>query len=159
MPLRHDAPGRGRAHPRKSLAGYRGRFRQGDACQSCDALTAIARDGGPWRPVYCWTHVRRRFVKRFENARSPIAEAMLRRIALLHPIERTLRGKKASLRPAARRDRAAPVSAARKPWPEAQLARIPQQSRPGRGHPIHARRGPANFRPNSSRAIASDPRA
>jgi hypothetical protein len=120
MPLRHDAPGRGRAHPRKSLAGYRGRFRQGDACQSCDALTAIA---------------------------------------LLHPIERTVRGKKASLRPAARRDRAAPVSAARKPWPEAQLSRIPQQSRPGRGHPIHARRGPANFRPNSSRAIASDPRA
>jgi hypothetical protein len=40
-----------------------------------------------------------------------------------------VRGKDAAVRLAARREHAAPVIAARKPWPEAQLARIPQQSR------------------------------
>jgi hypothetical protein len=54
---------------------------------------------------------------------------MLRRIALLYPIEKTVRGKQAALRLAARREHPAPIIAARKPWPEAQLARIPQQSR------------------------------
>ncbi|WP_197054620.1 transposase [Paracoccus sp. PAMC 22219] len=40
---------------------------QCDAYQSYNALTEVARDSGPWQLVYCWTHVRRRFVKRFEG--------------------------------------------------------------------------------------------
>ena len=96
--LFHYAPGRGKEHPLKFLAGYRGRFLQCDAYQSYNALTGIARDGGPWQLVYCWTHVRRRFVKRFENEGSPIAEEMLRQIALLYQIEKTMRGKHASVR-------------------------------------------------------------
>jgi hypothetical protein len=116
-------------YPLKLLAGYRGRFLQCGACQSCDAPTESARDEGPWQLVCCWTHLRRRFAKRFENAGSPIAGEMLRRIALLYPIEKTVRGKQAALRLAARREHPAPIIAARKPWPEAQLARIPQQSR------------------------------
>jgi len=47
-------------------------------------MTEIVRDNGPWQLVYCWTHVRRRFVKRFESDGSPIAEEMLRRIAFDH---------------------------------------------------------------------------
>ena len=126
--LFHYAPGRGKVHPLKFLAGYRGRFLQCDAYQSYDALTEIARDGGPWQLVYCWTHVRRRFVKRFENEGSPIAEAMLRQIALLYQVEKTVRGEAASLRLAARREHAGPIIAALKPWLETQLARIPQKS-------------------------------
>jgi hypothetical protein len=126
--LFHYAPGRGKAHPLKFLAGYRGRFLQCDAYQSYDALTEIARDGGPWRLVYCWTHVRRRFVKRFENERSPIAEEMLRQIALLYQIEKTVRGKDAAVRLAARREHAAPIIAALKPWLETRLSRIPRKS-------------------------------
>jgi tetratricopeptide (TPR) repeat protein len=80
--LCHYAPGRGKEHPLKFLAGYRGRFLQCDAYQSYDALTGIAREGGPWQLVYCWTHVRRRFVKRFENERSPIADLGRREEAL-----------------------------------------------------------------------------
>ena len=94
--LFHYAPGRGKEHPLKFLAGYQGRFLQCDAYQSYNALTEITRDTGPWRLVHFWTHVRRRFVKRFENEGSPIAEEMLRQIALLYQIEKTVRGKDAA---------------------------------------------------------------
>jgi transposase len=126
--LFHYAPGRGKQHPLKFLAGYRGRFLQCDAYQSYTALTEIARDTGPWQLVYCWTHVRRRFVKRLENEGSPIAEEMLCRIATLYGVEKSVRGKDPAVRLAARRAHAAPIIAALKPWLEAQLSRIPQKS-------------------------------
>lgn len=126
--LFHYAPGRGKEHPLKFLGGYRGRFLQCDAYQSYNAMTGMERDTGPWQLVYCWTHVRRRFVKRFENEGSPIAEEMLRQIALLYQVEKTVRGKDPALRLAARRDHSAPVIAALKPWLEAKLSRIPQKS-------------------------------
>ena len=81
------------------------------------------------RTIGATTGDRRRFVKRFENEGSPIAEEMLRQIALLYQIEKTVRGKEAAMRLAARREHAAPVIAALKPWLEAQLSRIPQKSR------------------------------
>ncbi|WP_262983336.1 IS66 family transposase [Paracoccus mutanolyticus] len=83
---------------------------------------------GPWQLVYCWTHVRRRFVKRFENEGSPIVEEMLRQIALLYQIEKAVRGKFPADRLAARREQATPIIAALKPWLEVQLSRIPQKS-------------------------------
>ena len=126
--LFHYAPGRGKEHPLKFLAGYQGRFLQCEAYQAYNALTEIARDKGPWQLVYCWTHVRRRFVKRFENEGSPVAEEMLRQIALLYRVEKAVRGKAAALRLSARREHATPVIAALKPWLEAQLSRIPQKS-------------------------------
>ncbi|AMY72239.1 insertion sequence transposase protein (plasmid) [Frigidibacter mobilis] len=58
----------------------------------------------------------------------PIAEEMLRQIALLYQIEKTVRGQDAAVRLAARRENAAPIIAALKPWLEAQLSRIPQKS-------------------------------
>lgn len=96
-------------------------------------MTEIARDKGPWQLVYCWTHVRRRFVKRFENEGSPIAEEMLRQIALLYQVEKTVREKEAALRLVARREHAAPVIAALKPWLEAQLSRTPRKSQLAEG--------------------------
>ena len=127
--LFHYAPGRGKEHPLKFLGGYRGRFLQCDAYQSYNAMTQIVRDSGPWQLVYCWTHVRRRFVKRFENEGSPVAEEMLRQIAALYGVEKTVRGRDAAVRLAARRDHSAPIIAALKPWLEVQLSRIPQKSR------------------------------
>ena len=126
--LFHYAPGRGKEHPLKLLSGYRGRFLQCDAYQSYNALTEISRDNGPWQMVYCWTHVRRRFVKRFENEGSPIAEEMLRQIALLYQVDQTVRGKEASVRLATRHEHSVPIITALKPWLEAQLSRIPQKS-------------------------------
>ncbi|MDP5309208.1 IS66 family transposase [Paracoccus spongiarum] len=98
----------------KFLGGYRGRFLQCDAYQSYNGMTEIARDNGPWQLVYCWTHVRRRFVKRFESDGSPIAEEMLRQIALLYQIEKSVRSKEAAMRLAARREHSAPIIAALK---------------------------------------------
>jgi transposase len=127
VPFRY-APGRGKAHPLDFLAGYRGRFLQCDAYRSYNAMTEIARDTGPWQLVHCRTHVRRRFVKRFESDGSPIAEEMLRQIALLYQIEKSVRGKDAAVRLAARRAHSAPIIAALKPWLETRLSRIPQKS-------------------------------
>ncbi|WP_245155809.1 IS66 family transposase, partial [Paracoccus ravus] len=126
--LFHYAPGRGQEHPLKFLAGYLGRFLQCDAYQAYNAMPEIPRDSGPWQLVYCWTHVRRRFVKRFENDRSPIAQEMLRQIALLYQVEKMVRGKEPALRLTARREHAAPIIAALKPWLEAKLSHIPQKS-------------------------------
>lgn len=126
--LFHYASGRGKAHPLNFLSGYRGRFLQCDAYQSYNALTEVSRENGPWQLVYCWTHVRRRFVKRVENEGSPIAEEMLRRIALLYRVEKSVRGQSPAARLAARREHSAPLIAALKPWLEAQLSRIPGKS-------------------------------
>jgi len=123
--LFHYAPGRGKEHPLNFLAGYCGRFLQCDAYQSYNALTGITPDNGPWQLVYCWTHVRRRFVKRFENEGSPIAEEMLRQIALLYQVKKTVRGKETAVRLAARREHAGPIIAALKPWPEAMCGCLP----------------------------------
>ena len=71
--------------------------------------------------------MRRRFVKRVESDGSPIAEEALRQIALLYHIEKTVRGIAPADRLAARREHAAPVIAALKPWLETQLSRIPQK--------------------------------
>ncbi|CAM3795892.1 hypothetical protein PAYE108092_07920 [Paracoccus yeei] len=51
-------------------------------------------------------------MKRFENEGSPIAEEMLRQIALLYQIEKTVGGKAPADRLAARREHAAPIIAA-----------------------------------------------
>ena len=127
--LFHYAPGRGAIHATTFLAGYRGRFLQCDGYDAYDKLTALDRPEGPWQLVHCWTHVRRRFVKRLENDGSPIAQEALRQIAALYAIETAVRGKAADVRLAARRDLAAPIIAAFRPWLEAQLSRLPKASK------------------------------
>lgn len=127
--LFHYAPGRGKEHPLKFLEGYQGIFLQCDAYPAYNVMTEVTRGNRPWQLVHCWTHVRRRFVKRFESDRSPIAEEMLRRIAALYRVEDSVRGKPPAVRLAARREHAAPIIAALKPWLEAQLSRIPGKSR------------------------------
>lgn len=107
---------------------YRARYLQCDAWQSDNALTEVSRENGPWQLVYCWTHVRRRFEKRAETEGSPIAEEMLRRIALLYRVEKSVRGESPAARLATRREHSAPIIDALKPWLEAQLSRIPGKS-------------------------------
>ena len=125
----HYAPGRGGVHALRFLDGYRGRFLQCDGYQAYDAPAALERPGGPWRLVHCWTHVRRRFVKRLENDGSPVAEEALRQIAGLYAIEKSVRGCAPEIRLAARKELAAPIIAAFWPWLEGQLSRIPQASK------------------------------
>lgn len=125
----HYAPGRGGAHAVRFLEGYRGRFLQCDGYQAYDAPAALDRPEGPWQLVHCWTHVRRRFVKRLEADGSPIAEAALRQIAELYAIEKSVRGRAPEVRLAARKELAAPIVTAFRPWFDAQLTRLPQASK------------------------------
>jgi transposase len=125
----HYAPGRGGTHAVRFLDGYRGRFLQCDGYQAYDASATLDRPEGPWKLVHCWTHVRRRFVKRLENDGSPIAEEVLRQIAELYAIEKSVRGRAPDVRLAARKELAAPILTAFRPWFEAQLSRIPQASK------------------------------
>ena len=86
------APGRGAVHALTFLDGYRGRFLQCDGYDAYDKLTVIDRPEGPRQLVHCWTHVRRRFVKRLQSDGSPIAEEALRQITELYAIESSVRG-------------------------------------------------------------------
>lgn len=112
----HYAPGRGAVHALRFLEGYRGSFVQCDGYDGYEKLTGVDHVEGPWTLVHCWTHARRRFVKRLEKDGSPIAEEALRQIAELYAIEKRVRG-------------TAPIVAAFKPWLEAQLSRIPRSSK------------------------------
>jgi hypothetical protein len=125
----HYAPGRGAVHALRFLDGYRGQFVQCDGYEAYDKLTKVDRTEGPWTLVHCWTHARRRFVKRLEKDGSPIAEEALRQIAELYAIEKTVRGAAPDVRLAIRRQLSAPIVAAFRPWLEAQLSRIPKSSK------------------------------
>jgi hypothetical protein len=46
---------------------------QCDGYEAYDKLTKADRPEGPWTLVHCWTHARRRFVKRLKKDGSPIA--------------------------------------------------------------------------------------
>lgn len=87
------------------------------------------RPQGPWALVRCWSHLRRRFVKLVRNTKSPIAEAAVRQIAALYAIEATVRGLSPQTRLAARKEHAAPIIDALKPWFEKQLSMISSGSK------------------------------
>ncbi len=125
----HYAPGRGAIHAKHYLDGYRGRFLQCDGYDAYNKLVDLDRPEGPWQLVHCWTHVRRRFVKRLENDGSPIAGEALRQIAELYAIEKSVRSSAPDIRLTARKDLAAPIIAAFRPCLEAQLSRIPRSSK------------------------------
>ena len=127
--LFHYAPGRSGEHAERFLQGFRGQFLQVDAYEGYDRLTRLERPQGPWRLVHCWAHLRRRFVKLVRNTKSPIAEAAIRQIAALYAIEATARGASSQLRLAVRREHAAPIITAFKPWLEKQLSMISSCSR------------------------------
>lgn len=68
----HYAPGRCGVHAVRLLYGYRGRFLQCDGYHAYDAPATQARPEGGWQLVNCWTHVRRRFVRRLELDTNPV---------------------------------------------------------------------------------------
>jgi transposase len=90
--LFHYAPGRGKAHPLNFLAGYQGPL---PAMRRLPVLQRADRDRARQRPVAagllldpCPPPLRQALRERW----LPIAEEMLRQIALLYQIEKTVRG-------------------------------------------------------------------
>jgi transposase len=116
------APGRGAVHGLKLLDGYRGIVQ----CDGYAAYKTIA-DRAPGEAIalaFCWAHLRRRFFDIAKGGDAPIASEALERIAALYAVEKTIRGRSAEERRAARQDRSKPLVLALKAWLEHQLTRV-----------------------------------
>lgn len=107
----HYAPGRSGEYSERILEGFDG-ILQVDGYGGYHRLARAERRGGaPLRLALCWSHGRREIIAATPKAGSPIAEAILARIAALYAIEAEIRGKRGS-DPAERSRRA--VSASRR---------------------------------------------
>jgi transposase len=116
------APGRGAVHALKLLDRYRG-------IVQCDGYVAYKTIANGMRDeaitlAFCWAHLRRRFYDIAKSGPAPIASEALERIAALYAIEKTIRGRSADERRAARQERSKPLVLALKAWLEQQLARV-----------------------------------
>jgi len=105
--------------PASHLQGFRGVL-QVDGYAGFERLTV----GGDIVLAACWAHARRKFFDVHKATGSPIAAEALRRIAELYAIEKTIRGRTADERRAARRAKSGPLIEAMKPWLEKELGRI-----------------------------------
>lgn len=75
----------------------------------------------------CWAHARRKFFEVSEATGSPIAAEALHRIAELYAVERTILGRTADERRAARAISSRPLVDAMKSWLEHHLPRLPER--------------------------------
>jgi len=120
-------------HPQAHLADYSG-ILQADAYAGYNALFKPERTPAPIRRALCWAHARRKFFALADaNAQlkqrkaplvSPMAAEAVLRIDALFDIERTVNGKPAAERLAARQDQSAPLIAALHDWMHEQRARL-----------------------------------
>jgi transposase len=126
------APGRGAVHGLKLLENYRGIIHC-DGYEAYKTMTNVARADAlaDVRLAFCWSHLRRQFVKLEREAApapAPVAHEALGRIAQLYAIEKALRGRSAEERRAGRQAQARPLAEALKSWFEAQLGLLSQKS-------------------------------
>ena len=97
------APGRGGEHLEKLLANYRG-------IVPCDGYAPYKKLPADRITVaFCWSHLRREFVKIAERGDAPIATEAVARIAQIYAIEKDVRGTSADQRRAARQVRSRPL--------------------------------------------------
>ncbi len=115
------APGRGKEHAAKLLAGYRGILQ----CDGYAAYKGVSASGEGITLAFCWAHVRREFFDLAKDGPAPIAAEALRRIAALYAVEAEVRGKPPDLRRAARQAKSRALVEELFTWLEAQLARLP----------------------------------
>ena len=128
----HYAPGRGGDHAERILEGFNGVL-QVDGYAGYHRLARPERKGGaPLRLAWCWSHGRREIIAATPKAGSPVAEAVLARIAALYAIEAEIRGKEASIRQSARAERSRPLVVELEDFLRAQAARLSGRSGMGK---------------------------
>jgi transposase len=128
----HYAPGRSGEHAERILEGFDGVL-QVDGYGGYHRLARAERRGGaPLRLAWCWSHGRREIIAATPKAGSPIAEAILARIAALYAIEAEIRGKEAPIRQSVRDERSRPLAAALEDFLRAQAARLSGRSEMGK---------------------------
>jgi transposase len=124
------APGRGAIHGLRLLEGYRGIIHC-DGYEAYKTMTRTTRaDALSGTLAFCWSHLRRQFVKIEREAApapAPVAREALVRIAQLYAIEKALRGRSDAERRAGRQAHAQPLAAALKQWFEAKLGHLVQK--------------------------------
>jgi len=128
----HYAPGRGGEHAERILEGFDGVL-QVDGYGGYHRLARPERKGGaPLQLAWCWSHGRREVIAATPKAGSPVAEAILARIAALYAIEAKIRGKEASIRQSARAERSRPLVVEFEGFLRAQAARLSGRSEMGK---------------------------
>lgn len=120
------APGRGAVDALKLLDRYCG-IVQCDGYVAYKTIANAANDDAITL-AFCWAHLRRGFFDIAKGGSAPIASEALERIASLYAIEKTIRGKSASERRAARQEQSKPLVLALKTWFEQQLTRVSGKS-------------------------------
>jgi transposase len=110
------------------LKGFAGGMLMVDGHPVYDVVSDPKKTERPWTAAYCWTHWRRRFVKFAQDTTSPICDEMIKRIAELYAIEKTIRGKAPDTRQAVRQKLSRPLVEALRPWLEARLQEISSAS-------------------------------
>lgn len=128
----HYAPGRSGAHAEQILEGFDGVL-QVDGYGGYHRLARPGRRGGAaLRLAWCWSHGRREIIAATPKAGSPIADAILARIAVLYAIEAEIRGKEVSIREMARAERSRPLVAELEAFLRAQATRLSGSSDMGK---------------------------
>jgi transposase len=124
------APGRGAVHGLRLLEGFKGVVHC-DGYGAYKTMTNRARNDhlGEVRLAFCWSHLRRLFVKILRiDAPAPVAEEALRRIAELYAVEKGLRGRPAQERREGRQNLSLRAVANLKTWFEEQLTMLSGKS-------------------------------
>lgn len=126
------APGRGGIHAEQMLTGFDGVL-QVDGYAGYNRLEKTDRQGGaPLCLAYCWAHSRREVIKATPEAGSPIADAILQRIAALYAIEKQIRGAPPEVRRAVRQERSKPLVVELNAFVRAQRERLSSRSNMGK---------------------------
>jgi transposase len=112
--------------PKPQLAGFAGVL-QVDGWGGFKRLTG-GKDAGVLTLAFCWSHARRGFHEIYQATQSPIAGAVIGRIAALYRIEDTIRGRPPDERLAVRQRDSRPKVEALKIYLETQLGRISGKS-------------------------------
>ncbi len=110
-------------HPSTHLAGYKGVVH----ADGFTGFNGLFGDGKA-REQACMVHVRRKFVDIYESEGSGIAEAAIKRIAMLYGVEKEARYKSAEERVALRQEKAKPVFDDLEAWLQLQLPKISGKS-------------------------------
>jgi hypothetical protein len=143
-------------HPQGHLAGYAGIF-QADAYGGYNKLYEADRKPGPIVEAACWVHARRPFFVLADlaaNARrkaqgktsgviSPLALEVVRRIAALFDLERSINGQSAEQRRAVRQELSTPLVADLERWLREQRATLSRSNDLARAMDYLLKRWPA----------------
>ena len=136
--LFHYSRDRSGTHPEEHLRTFTGIF-QADSFAGYNRLYAAGRSPGPVSETPCFAHARRKFFELADIAAgkrrgkrappiSPLALEAVKRIDALFDIERTINGKTAEQRLAARQELSAPLLADLEDWMRTERARLSRHS-------------------------------